>query len=241
MHSICQQIWKIQQLPQDWKRSVFILIPKKGNAKECSDYHTIAFISHASKVMLKIKLGINRMWTVNFQLYKLGLKRQRNQRSKNQYPVDDRIAKEFQKNICFCFIDYAKTFDYVDYNKASKTLKEIRIPDHFTCLLRNLYAGQEARVRTRYGTMHWFQIGKRVHQVCILSPCLFNLHAKFSLFSCLVVSDFLWPHGLQHIRLPCPSPSPEVCSKSCPLSPLPVADGFINHAYVGNLHKSPKV
>ena len=146
--------------------------------------------------MLKIKLGLNNMWTVNFQLYKLDLKRQRNQRSKSQHQLDDRIAKEFQKNICFCFIDYTKTLDCVDHNKVWKTLKKIRISDHFTCLLRNLYAGKEARVRTRYGTMHWFQIGKGVHQVCILSPCLFNLHPKFPLFSCLVMSNSLWPHGL---------------------------------------------
>ena len=88
-------------------------------------------------------------------------------------------AREFQKNIYFCFIDYVKAFDCVDHNKLWKILQEMGIPDHLTCLLRNLYAGQEATVRTAHGTTDWFQIGKGVHQVCILSPCLFNLHAEY--------------------------------------------------------------
>ena len=88
-------------------------------------------------------------------------------------------AREFQKNIYFCFIDYAKAFDCVDHNKLWKTLKEMGIPDHLTCLWRNLYAGQEATVRTGHGTTDWFQIGKGVRQGYILSPCLFNLHAEY--------------------------------------------------------------
>ena len=88
-------------------------------------------------------------------------------------------AKEFQKNIYFCFIDYAKALDCVDYNKQWKILKEMGIPDHLTCLLRNLYTGQEATVRTGHGTTGWFQIGKGVCQGCILSPCLFNLYAEY--------------------------------------------------------------
>ena len=87
-------------------------------------------------------------------------------------------AREFQKNIYFCF-DYAKAFDYVDHNKLWKILKEMGIPDHLTCLLRNLSAGQEATVRTEHGTTDWFQIGKGVCQGCILSPCLFNLYAEY--------------------------------------------------------------
>ena len=83
------------------------------------------------------------------------------------------------KNIYFCFIDYAKTFDCVDHNQLWKILKEMGIPDHLTCLLRNLYAGQEATVRTGHGTTDWFQIRKGVHQGCILSPCLFNLYAEY--------------------------------------------------------------
>ena len=88
-------------------------------------------------------------------------------------------AREFQKNIYFCFIDYAKSFDCVDHNKLWKILKEMGIPDHLTCLLRNLYAGQEATARTGHGTTDWFQIGKRVCEGCILSPCLFNFYAEY--------------------------------------------------------------
>ena len=88
-------------------------------------------------------------------------------------------AKEFQKNINFCFIDYAKAFDCVDHNTLWKILKEMGIPDHLTCLLSNLYAGQESTVKTGHGTKDWFQIGKGVRQSCILSPCLFNLHAEY--------------------------------------------------------------
>ena len=88
-------------------------------------------------------------------------------------------AKEFQKNIYFCFIDYDKAFDCVDHNKLWKILQEMRIPDHPTCLLGSLYADQEAIVRTRHGTTDWLQIRKGVCQVCILSPCLFNLYAEY--------------------------------------------------------------
>ena len=88
-------------------------------------------------------------------------------------------AREFQKNIYFCFNDYVKDFDCVDYNKLWKILKEMRMPDHLTCLLRNLYAGQEATVRTGHGTTDWFQIGRGVWQGYILSPCLFNLYAEY--------------------------------------------------------------
>ena len=88
-------------------------------------------------------------------------------------------VREFQKNIYFCFIDYAKAFDCVDHNKVWKILKEMGIPDHLTCLLKNLYAGQEATVRTGHGTTDWFQTGKRVCQGCILSPCLFKLYAHY--------------------------------------------------------------
>ena len=88
-------------------------------------------------------------------------------------------AREFQKNIYFCFIDYAKAFDFVDHNKLWKILKEMEIPDHLTCLLRNLYAGQEATVRTGHRTTDWFQIRKGVCQGCILSPYLFNLYAEY--------------------------------------------------------------
>ena len=88
-------------------------------------------------------------------------------------------ARDFQKNIYFCFIDYAKTIDYVNHNKLRKILQEMGIPDHLTCLLRNLYAGQEPTVRIGHGTIDWFQIGRGVCQGCIFSPCLFNLYAEY--------------------------------------------------------------
>ena len=154
LHSICQQIWKTQQWPQDWKRSVFIPIQKKGNAKECSNYRTIALISHTSKVMLKI-LQARLQQYMNRELpdVQAGFRKGRDQIANIHWIME--IAREFQKNIYFCFIDYAKAFDCVDHNKLWKILK-----DHLTCLLRNLYAGQEAKVRTGLGTTDWFQIGK---------------------------------------------------------------------------------
>ena len=96
-----------------------------------------------------------------------------------QHPLDYRKRREFQKNIYFCFIDYAKAFDCVDHNKLWKILKEMGTSDHLTYLLRNLYAGQEATVRTGHGTTDWFQIGRGVRQCCILLPCLFNLYAEY--------------------------------------------------------------
>ena len=94
-------------------------------------------------------------------------------------PTSVGSSKKQEKNIYFCFIDYAKAFDCVDHNKLWKVLKEMGIPDHLTCLLRNLYAGQETAVRTRHETTNWFQIGKWVCQCCILSPCLFNIYAEY--------------------------------------------------------------
>ena len=118
------------------------------------------------------------MWTMNFQMFKLVLEKGRGTGDQiaNIHWIMDK-AREFQKNIYFCFNDYAKAFDCVHHNKLWKILKEMGIPDHLT--LRSLYAGQEATVRTGHGTTDWFQIGKRVHQGCILSPCLFNLYAEY--------------------------------------------------------------
>ena len=118
-------------------------------------------------------------------MFTLGLeKAEETQRSNCQHPLDHRKSKRIpEKKIYFCFIDYAKAFDCVDHNKLWKILKEIGIPDHLTCLLRNLYAGQEATVRTGHGTADWFQIRKGVHQGCILSPCLFNLYAEYIMWN----------------------------------------------------------
>ena len=112
-------------------------------------------------------------------MFKLDLGKAEEPEVKLPISVGSLKEQEFQKNIYFCFIDYTKTFDYVDHNKLWKILKEMGISDQLTCLLRNLYAGQEATVKTRHGTMDWFQVGKAVHQGCILSPCLFNLYAEY--------------------------------------------------------------
>ena len=144
-------------------------IPKKGNAKECSNYHTIAFISHASKVMLKILQGRFQQY-MNSELPDIRPGFRKARRTKEQITNIRWITekgREFHKNNYFCFIDYAKAFDCVDNNKLWNILKEMGIPDHLTCLLRNLCAGQEATVRTGHGTTDWFQIGKGVRQGCI--------------------------------------------------------------------------
>ena len=183
MHSICQPIWKTQQWPQDWKRSVFLPIPKKGNAKECSRSHATAqlYSSCASRVMLKI-LQTRLQKYVNCELpdVQAGFRKGRGTRDQisNIRWITEK-ATEFQKNVYFCFIDYGKAFDCVDHNKLWIILKEMGIPDHLTCLLRNLYAGQEATVRTRCGTRDWFQIRKGVRQGCILPPRLFSLYAEY--------------------------------------------------------------
>ena len=122
------------------------------------------------------KAGFNSTWTVNFQMFKLDLEKAeepRDQIANIRWIIEK--AREFQKNIYCCFIDYAKAFDCVDHNKLWKILKEMGVADHLTCLLRNLYAGQEAIVRTGHRTTDWFQIGKGVCQGCIWLPCLFNL------------------------------------------------------------------
>ena len=116
---------------------------------------------------------------MNFQIFKLDLEKAEEPEIKLPTSAGSRKKQEFQKNIYFCFIDYTKAFDCVDHNKLWKILKEMGIPDHLICLLRNLYAGQEATVRTGHGTTDWFQIGKEVRQGCILSPCLFNLYAEY--------------------------------------------------------------
>ena len=119
------------------------------------------------------------MWTVNFQMFKLDLEKA--EEPEITLPTSVELSKKQEssrKNIYFCFIDYAKVFDWVNHNKLWKFLKDIGIPDHLTCHLRNLYAGQEATVRTGHGT-DWFQIMKGVCYGCILSPCLFNLYAEY--------------------------------------------------------------
>ena len=155
--------------------------PKERQCQKCSNYCTLAFISHASKVIFKIlqarfqqyvyweppdvQAGFIKGWGTRDQIGNICWIAQK--------------ARELQKNIYFCFIAYTKAFDYVDHNQLWKILKEMGMPDHLSCLLRNLYAGKEATVRTGHGTMDWIQIGKGGWEGCILSPYLFNLHAEY--------------------------------------------------------------
>ena len=141
----------------------------------------MALISYANKVMLKI-LQARLKQHVNHEIPDVQAGFRKGRETRDQIANICWIIKkatEFQKNIYFYFIDYAKVFDCMDHNKLWKILKEMGVSDHLTCLLRNLYAGQEATVRTGHGTTDWFQTGKGVCQGCILSPCLFNFHAEY--------------------------------------------------------------
>ena len=146
--------------------------PKKGNAKECSNYRTIALISHASKVTLKIfQARLQQYVNCEFPDVQAGFRKSRGTRDQiaNICWIIEK-AREFQKYIYFYFIDCVKAFDCVDHSKLWKILKEMRIPDHLTCLLRNLYAGQRATVRTGRGKTDWFQIGKGVRHPVYCHP-----------------------------------------------------------------------
>ena len=163
LHSICQQIWKIKQCPQDWKRSILISVPKKVSTKECANHQTITLISSASKVMLKI-LHAKLQHYVNQELQDVQAEFRKGRGTTNQIANIWWIiekARKFQKN-------YTKAFACVDHNKLWKAFKEMGISDHLTCLLRNLYVGQEATFRTLYGITDWFKIEKGVQQPCLL-------------------------------------------------------------------------
>ena len=164
LHSVCQQIWKTQQWPQDWKRSVFIPILKKGNAKECSNYHSVVLISQASKVMLKI-LQTRLQQCVKHELSDVwaGFRKGRRTRDKiaNICWITKK-AREFQKIINFWFIDYTKTIDCVENNKLWIILKQMGKTEHLICLLRNLPAGQEAAVELHMEQ----QIGSKPGKEC---------------------------------------------------------------------------
>ena len=164
LHSLCQQNWKTPQRPQERKRSILIPIPKKGSTKVCANHQTVAFISHAGKVMLKILHARLQHYAnqelPDFQAQFIKGRGTRDQIVNIRWIIQK--AREFQKNIHLSFIDYAKPFDCMNHNKLWKAFKEMGIPDHIICLLRNPYAGQEAIVRTLYGTTDWFKIEKRV-------------------------------------------------------------------------------
>ena len=161
--------------------------------------NVIALISHASKVMLKI-LQARLQQYVNHELpdVQAAFRKGRGTRDQiaNIHWITEK-ARGFQKNIYLCFIDYAKVFNCMDHNKLWKILQEMGIPDHLTCLLRNLYAGQVTTVRTRHRTTDWFKIGKGEQQGCILSPCLFNFYVEYIMWNAKL-DEF----GILELRFP---------------------------------------
>ena len=177
---------KSQQWPQDWKRSVFIPVPKKGNAKECSNYHTTSLISHASECSKSSKLGFNSTWTKNFQMCKLDLEKAEEPDIKLPTSTGSQRKQGNSRKTSASLTMLKPLTVWITTNW--KTLQELGIPDHLTCLLRNLNAGQEATVRTQHGTIDWLKIRKGVRQGCILSPCLVLVNASQSRS---VVSDSL--------------------------------------------------
>ena len=173
--------WKTQQWPQDWKRSVFIPIPKKDNVKECSNNCTIVLISHASKEILKI-LEARLQQYLNWEPPDVLAGFRKGRGTRDQIASIHWItqkSREFQKiKSTYASLTTLKLLTLWTTTEW-EILQEMELPDHLTCFLRNLYAGQEATVRTGHGTTDRFQTGKGVHQGCILSPCLFNLFTEY--------------------------------------------------------------
>ena len=176
LHSACQQIWKTWQWPQVWKSQFSSQFQRRvglKNVQTTRQLHSLPMLVRLCSEFFKLSFSILEWRTSRYTSWVS--KRQKNQRSNCQHSLDHREIKVIPKDICF--IDYVKAFDCVDHNKLWKILKEMGIPNHITWLLRNLYAGQEAAVRTFHEVTDWFKIGRGVQQGCILSPYLLNLYA----------------------------------------------------------------
>ncbi|CAF4112945.1 unnamed protein product, partial [Rotaria magnacalcarata] len=177
---LCQQIWKTQKWPQDWKTSIVIHIPKNGNSKDCSNYRTIALIAHASKIMLKIiQWRLEPFLEQEMPVTQARFRKGRGTRDQivNLRWLMEKV-REYQKEFYLCFIDYSKAFDFANYEKLWSVLLEMGVSKHLIILMKNLYTNQQASAKTEYGNTKWFSIVKGVRQGCILSPYLFNLYAE---------------------------------------------------------------
>ena len=185
LHLVCQQIWKTQQWPQDWKRSVFIPIPKKSNDKDYSNYHIITLISHSRKVMLKV-IQTRLQQYVNWELTDVQAGFWRGRWTRDQIANMSWImekAREFQKNIYFWFIDYSKAFDYVAHNKLWEILRDVNTRPPYLSPENSVCGSRCNRGGTGHGTTDCFQIGKGNMIGCILSSCFYNFYAEYIMWN----------------------------------------------------------
>ena len=177
---ICQRIWATKTWPNEWKRSVYVTIPRKGDSRECANNRTIALIPHASKVLLKIipkrlEPFLERELPEEQAGFRHG-RGCRDQIANMRWLMEKTIER--QQDLYICFIDYKKAFDNVDHNILWKELRHLGVPEHLIILMERLYEGQQATVRTDFGETEPFLIGKGVRQGCILSPYLYNLYSE---------------------------------------------------------------
>ena len=185
---LCNKVWHSRTWPEDWKKSVFLTLPKKGDISECKNNRTIALIPHASKILLHI---INERLRPHLERElppeQAGFRRGRGTRD-HIANIRQIISKcmEYRREVYLCFIDYAKAFDCVRYGPLWNALLSLGVPNHLVQLVKNLYDGQQACVRTEKGNSDWFNIGQGVRQGCILSPTLFNLYAEYIMRRALV-------------------------------------------------------
>ena len=181
IHRLCNKIWKSKEWPDDWKKAVFLPLPKKGDVRECSNNRTISLISHASKVLLHIIAErIRNKLDSELPPEQAGFRRGRGTRNQigNLRNLMEKTM-EFQQPLFLCFIDYTKAFDCVQHQKLWRVMHEMGFSTHLIILIKSLYDGQEATVRTECGDSDWFTIGQGVRQGCILSPYLFNIYAEY--------------------------------------------------------------
>ena len=179
-HALCQKIWKYGIWPKDWKRTIFIPIPKKGNLKLCTNYRTVALISHASKILLKIIMGrLRKKMEEEINIVQAGFRQGRGTRDHilNMRLIIEK-CREFNVNLFSCFVDYSKAFDCVQHQKLWEIMGNMGFPSHIVQLIKMLYLDQQAAVRIDGETSDWFNIKQGVRQGCVLSPYLFNLYAE---------------------------------------------------------------